>query len=578
MSEFTLKSGFAGDTPAGITRTQIDTLLVAAFASTLSMLHTGFVFGIDNNIFHLPITAGLYDEPQFHDDAFIQSLRYFASGVWLLLSHVEHYLNHTAALFLGLTWLSRLLSFLGFLCCASLVGITTRIDKIVFSLVVCITSFLEGGSFAGLGGLFLNYFTHSELANGIILLAIYAAAKRRFTAATLLVGVTFFINAFAAVWLIAIIAAVAADLLARNETTIRTVLGRTLAGLLPTALLALPVLINIASNPEIARPLDFDYATYLRQYFAEHSLIDSIAGSDLLALAAIELLGAVALSELGTSARALGAAYGGAVLLYVLGIALSLISNSPNILNLQLLRSGTVIHLLAGLAIAALATRWLRDAKDRSFAFGGVSAVLLSAPANAFALCIPVVLAAPSLLRVQPTTSPLMRGIGFAALAFATLILFPFSAWQNLNAALLLIEARVEWTAIGNWARDATVASAMFLVPPGARDHGPQEMAGTIALTRVAIFEATAHRRIWVDYKRGAAAMWTPSYYHIWRTRSLETSLLTSLDQRLNYARNHSIDYVIDLCEAVPATPHPLFRTARLCVLPAQPPAADATL
>src|SRR6185437_3238014 len=78
----------------------IETLAVAAVGAALSLLHKGFVFGIENNIFHLPIVASLYDEPQYHDDMFIQSLRHYSSGVWLLLGGFEKHFGHVQALFL----------------------------------------------------------------------------------------------------------------------------------------------------------------------------------------------------------------------------------------------------------------------------------------------------------------------------------------------------------------------------------------------------------------------------------------------------------------------------------------------
>ncbi|WP_407155555.1 hypothetical protein [Bradyrhizobium sp. STM 3557] len=542
------------------------------------MLHTGFVFGIDNNIFHLPIMAGLYDEPQFHDDAFIQSLRYFASGVWLLLAHAEHYLDHIPALFLGLAWLSRLLSFLGFLCCASLIGITTRADKIVFSLLLCITSFLEGGSFAGLGGLFLNYFTHSELANGTILLAIYAAARGRITTASLLIGLTSFINAFMAVWLAAILSFVIASLLARRAITAGAICRQALPALLPCASLALPVLVNVLSNPALGQALDFDYVAYLREYFAEHILIDAIPVYDLLALTALALLGHVALRQLGVNARELRAAYCGVLGLYAAGIVLPYLFASQSLFNLHLLRSSAIVHLLAGLAVAAVVTGWLRDVTKPTFALGSIAVILLSAQTYGFALCMPLFATAPLLLKLQPLASPAMRAFGVAAIGFAALILAPVSAWQNFNANRLLVRSVTEWTELGNWARTGTPEMAMFLPPPRPdRDSPPETLPDAIARSRAAVFESTAHRRIWIDYKRGAAAMWSPPYYHIWRTRSAEIAALKSLDQRLAYAGQHGIDYLIEPCGAVPATTHPLFGTARLCVLPAQPIAANAT-
>jgi len=580
MLDLTLNPRAAGETSAsGITRAEIDTLLIAVFASTLSMLHTGFVFGVDNNIFHLPVTAGLYDEPQFRDEAFIQSLRYFASGVWLLLGRVGHHLDHMPALFLGLAWLSRLLSFLGFLCCASLVGIRTRADKIVFSLVLCITSFLEGGSFAGLGGLFLNYFTHSELANGTILLAIHAAARGRITAASLLVGLTFFINAFMAVWLVIILGFVVASLLARHAVTPAAICRQALPALLPCALLALPVLVNVLSNPAFGKPLDFDYVAYLHEYFAEHFLVDAIPVHDLLALAALALLGHMGLRQLGTNARELRAAYYGVLALYAAGIVLPFVFASQSLFNLHLLRSSALIHLLAGLAVAAMITSWLRDTTKPTFALGGTAAILLSAHPYGFVLCIPLFGVAPLLLRAQPVTSPAMRAFGIAAIGFATLIVAPISAWQNFNANRLLVHSVAEWTEIGNWARTDTPETAMLVVPPRPdRDTAPETLPEAIALSRAAVFESTAHRRIWVDYKRGAAAMWSPPYYHVWRMRSAETASLKSLDNKLAYAGQHGIDYVIEPCGNVPATIRPLFRTARLCVLPAPGFAADATL
>ena len=50
-----------------------------------------------------------------------------------------------------------------------------------------------------------------------------------------------------------------------------------------------------------------------------------------------------------------------------------------------------------------------------------------------------------------------------------------------------------------------------------------------LMLSRTAIFEFVSHRRIWVDYKRGAAAMWTPSYYRTWLARLTEVEGLNSL-------------------------------------------------
>ena len=569
-SRFVLFNGEAETAAATAPR---EMLLIAAVASALSMISTGFLFGIDNNVFHLPIVAGLYDEPQFHDDAFIQSLRHFASGIWLLLSRFDTYLGHTQGLFLGLAYLSRLLSFIGLLCCASLVGIVGTRDRMVFSLLICITTILTGGSYGGLGGLFLNYFTHSEIANGTMLLAIYFAAKGRFTAATILVGATFFINAFMAVWLVVLLGFVAICLLARGDIPLGKACSQVLIGALPAALLAAPVIIGIVSNPEFGPPLDFDYTLFLHQYFAGHSLIDAIPAGNLFALAALTLLGAIALYLLGPTARALQAAYGGAVVLYLTGAVLPLVTESPNLLNLHLLRSSVMFHLLAGLAIAALVTRWLRDTSRPAFLLGGIVALLLSASETAILVCIPVLLVAPRVLAARRPLAPSLRALGYLLLAYGALIAGPLSAGQAFTENRPLANAIAEWDAVGRWARSATPAAAIFLVPTRLHDT-PEPTPAHMALMRPEIFEFAAHRRVWVDFKRGAAAMWMPSYYHLWRTRMNEVNPLTSLDQRRTYARDHGISYVIDHCDTAPAAAEAIYHTAQLCVFPADAPQA----
>src|SRR5688572_11367216 len=92
----------------------IEIVLIAAFGSLLSIGVTGYVFGINNNLFHLPIIVELYNEPQYQADEFIQSLRYFAAGPWLVLAGAGR-LFETYWLFFALLYFSRLISFIGLL-------------------------------------------------------------------------------------------------------------------------------------------------------------------------------------------------------------------------------------------------------------------------------------------------------------------------------------------------------------------------------------------------------------------------------------------------------------------------------
>jgi len=541
----------------------IETLVIAAVASAISMLLTGFVFGIGNNLFHLPIVAGLYNEPQYQDDAFIQSLRYFASGVWVVLSDTQKYFERTDLVFFILNYLSRLLSFIGFLCVAPLLGVVERRDKIIFALLACSTPFFRGSSPAGAGAMLTSAFTHSEMANGTLLLAIYFVIKGRFTAATVAWGGTLFINAFMAVWFAPLWLITVVRHLLKRRTTIRMLCFGTLVGALICVPIVFPVLRAIISNPDFGRPLDFDYIAYLREYYPDHFLIDTFQLADIIPMFGIMALGAVALWRFGAAARELQAAFLGAILLYLFGTIAPLISGSPLILNLHLLRSGVVIQLLAGIAALALATNWFDRNRPAMFLPGSLIVLVLALGRLESLLAIPVILGASYFASASELTLAYCRRLGYAALAVAVLVACPMQAWRNLEMRRILAKGPVEWEAVGRWARQETPQAAIFIVP------NPEKPLSD-PFSYAANFEFISHRRVWVDWKRGAAAMWMPSYYRIWHERMTEMAGLTDHAARLAYASRNGIDYVVELCEMPPSQDDVLFRTDRLCVFGAK--------
>ncbi|MCK1744561.1 hypothetical protein IVA80_28035 [Bradyrhizobium sp. 139] len=543
----------------------VETFLVAVFASAISVLRTGFVFGLTSNLYHLPIVAGLYDEPQYHDDGFIQSLRYFASGVWLTLSGVEKYFDNVPLLFFVLFFLSRLVSFVGFLCCASLLGVTERRDKIVFSLILCFIAFLDGYSYAGSGGLFINYFTHSEMANGVALLAIYFAARGRFTAAVVAVGITAFINAFFAAWLLPPLALIGICHLSQRKATIGAISSQVLIGLILCLPLLFVVLRGFLANPEFGHP--FDLANFLRQYFPGHVLIDSTSLGDIFGLSGVTLIGALALFWPKRVAPELRAAYLGAILVYLIGIVLPFVTGSPIILNLHLLRSSTVIHLLAALAIAALATNWLR--RDREAAFLPACLVVLFVTFEGWAgLALVTAVLIFGLRTKAPGPAPsYQRTMGYLVLATAVLVAYPLAIWSGVNFSRICNEAVSEWTDIGKWARSNTPLTATFLTPIRPELDGRADVSiADMALDRGSVFEFVSHRRVWVDFKRGGSSVLTPSYYPVWRSRLTDVEGLNSSAERIAYASRNGIGYVIDICQGPAAGNGVIHRTKRLCV------------
>ena len=68
-------------------------IVVPVFGGIVSTMLSGFLFGTGPNVYHLPIVANLYDEPQYANDTFIQSLRYFFSGLWLLLRGSDRWID-----------------------------------------------------------------------------------------------------------------------------------------------------------------------------------------------------------------------------------------------------------------------------------------------------------------------------------------------------------------------------------------------------------------------------------------------------------------------------------------------------
>jgi hypothetical protein len=132
-----------------------------------------------------------------------------------------------------------------------------------------------------------------------------------------------------------------------------------------------------------------------------------------------------------------------------------------------------------------------------------------------------------------------------------------------------------EWNEMGNWARGNTDLGSIFLIPVG----GPEDPPGLdeIGLMEwraahgASIFEFAARRRVWVNWHRGAAAMWYPPYYKVWHQRVNEVQATQSFDDRLNYARKSGIGYVIEVCTQAGNAP-PLFRTNRLCLFQASAP------
>lgn len=550
---------------------------VAAIAGALlSLVVTGYAFPAGNNVFHLPIVARLWDLPEFAGDVFVQSLRHFSSGLWMVLAGSADRFDPRTA-FLVLLVFSRLLSFVGFLACADHFGIREGKRRFLFAGLIAVTPLMQSLSFAGRGGLFIDTFTHSEVANGLFLLALWAVLSGRFALALSTIGAVFFVNAFFGVWVGVVLAVVVGREVVVGRLEPRRLVKAVAIGLVVGGLFAWPVVHNIVANPDFGRPIDFDFVDFLEYSYPNHVLFRALRWHQWLGLAMVLAIAVLALRRLGDPDRRTGTALAACVLVYAIGIVAPWVTHAPLVLNLHLLRSGTMIHLLAALLLTTLTVRWWFDA-DRSHAvLAAVVTVVGCLPTDgamrhvavAILLVIVVVEArfgeqagwtafaerfAPSVRRLR---------LGTAALAMLTVTISV--AWTETRLATAEAWSE-EWGAVADWAGHATKPGAIFLTPSVDRwDGGSLDEDQSLGATLNTAFEFRAHRSLWVDPKRGAMVLWSPSTHAVWRRRMEETRALETWTERLAYARSRGITHTIEIT-AGECPGRPIFRTKRLCV------------
>lgn len=542
-------------------------IVPAAIAATalLSVLLSGHRSGDNNNLFHLPILTGLYDEPQFARDVFIQSLRYYVSGFWMLFAGAAD--DQTVLwFFLPLQLLSRALFFAGVAMWAPLLGLAGWRRGSLLLLIVALAETLRRAAPAGDGGIFVENFTHSELCNGTSLIALALAARGRYGWAFAVAGVTFFVNMFMAVWLAPPLAALAATAWRRDEVDLATLARRSAPGLLAAGLLAVPVLARMVTNPDFGRPLNFDYPDFLVEYWPHHFLVQHLRLGHLLKFAGLVAAGAVAALALHPgSRRNLLPVFGGYLAVWAIGALLPFLTSSATLINLHLLRVSGMIAIVATLAIATHIVRFSlsEDRADRH----------VWAPALLLSLAIDIrLVAAAALLLMARTRLPVPSRATHRLIPLIALVVVlgaaTMRAVEAFRADQQFRAAQRRWAVLAEWARERTDRNAVFLLPPyNIRSDGPLPASppGQDRLVQASeLFPTTAHRGVWVTGKQGAAVMWWPRYYEQWRTRLIETLELPDVPSRLSYARRHGIAFVVDECAAAGA-PAPAFRSGPLC-------------
>jgi len=175
------------------------TLLISV-ATVLSISMQGFAFEFANDVFHVPIVLHFDKILQFAHDPFVQSLGKFVSPVYLLLSLVadEHNIE---LLFLLCHVVTRATTFLAFLMICTAAGVPEGWRRAAVVALLTSAHAIYGSSAAGDAGLLLPWFSHSELAQAMALIAIALMMRGKMLAAAVAVGLAFDLNAFVGVWM-----------------------------------------------------------------------------------------------------------------------------------------------------------------------------------------------------------------------------------------------------------------------------------------------------------------------------------------------------------------------------------------
>lgn len=565
----------------------------------VSITITGFLFGVSNNLFHIAYVLRLSESQEFAGDAFYASLRNFASIIWPILRIVSNESNVESVFYIS-NFISRTAAFAGLLFLIKSNGLTTTAGLVVCMAALAITPWLQGISILGAHGMFIKYFTHSEVTWPFVFLSLTLYSLKRLPLASAMVGLTFSINAFVGIWLF--IANIVALRIAKETISSATSLKSICAFLL----FASPVLIwMVLTTGGAAESVNLNYIDYIRQYYPIHFLIESAELEHLGIFAAVFVSGVLASQYLPQQKYwiSVQAAF---LLIFLLGIPLPYLVDNRFVFNLHLLRStgieqaiAIVLSITAGTILALNAA----DYRSRLLGAAVLSSIALIDIGWGGLIVIPLALLigigvghgakvdnqstirdlvnryagvltwACVLLFVAAVIRRLLRhGVGIVQISIllAVASIFLLALWKNLSgrvrasllAAIFIIYMVVltarsmqwhangrqnegeavsgqdkSWTELVDWIRLSDI-HGVFLVPVSADRSSGTNM-------RSSEFQLNARRKVWVDWKQGAAVMWSPSFYNEWSSRYREVSTLASPDEYIAYARAHSISNVI---------------------------------
>jgi hypothetical protein len=563
-------------------------VLMTLLAAVLSLAVTGFQFGVSNNVFHIPYVLGLERHSTFSGDAYYESLDRFTSWIWPIIRSVASE-QTIEEVFFSAHVLSRVAAVAAICWLFISNGLRTASALAAGLAVVAVTPWLTGASFFGRHGLFIHYFTHSEVTWGPLTAALVLMSRGRTVAAAGMSAVAFSINAFVGVWLVAMLAMAVAFAEGRRPTS-RDVLKS--VGLF--VLIATPTAVWIATTMTGSDGrVEFSYIEYIRLYFPHHFLAEAALAHEIVKFLLMTYSGLLAALLLDNT-RFWFAVIGACLLLIGVGVVLPYVLDARPVFNLHLLRVDGIVQFLTLLLIVCAALQALsrdRRAFVTVLAFtclaglvtaqrdGGPILVALSMTLIALAArggrlgrfaddpsaqrrlmfwCLLPAVVVCVLLDVRAERIDGISAVRYAILLAvmavvmrmrdhpmhvrviegAVLALCLLMAAARLDARIEyqdeMAEARKPYEALVDWIRESPLDGPL-LIPLDDPYHS----------RKFETFQLDARRRVWVDWKQGAVVMWDPSFHEQWATRFEEVRALADDAARIAYARDNGIAHVV---------------------------------
>lgn len=565
---------------------------IIAIAGIASIYALGFQYGISNNIFHIPYVLRYDELPQFQSDTFVQSLKNFTSIVWPFFRATTAEENIELAFFVGHI-LSRILALHALLWLFKSNCAKKQQSAFIALIAAALCPWLMNSSEVGGHGLFITYFTHSEVTWGPLIYALIFAQSGRLRLAALFTGVVFLINAFIGIWLALALAAPTIALELKNRTPNWKKITQSTAILIGTSS---PVLIWIGLTiTNSQNTVDFSYIEYIRYYYPEHFLIESTPVSNIRNLLIITYCGFLAIT-FGRNRQFWRLTLISLVGLLLVGAVLPYLADKRFIFNLHLLRSAGLLQFIAialtlsgciNIAtedqnsastrlIAILAALLLITRETEPTALLGCATLLtiialrkhlqckhntshalslkiLRSMENPYFLIfiVTATIGIETKFFWSPILSPVRWGLALATILTLTKLKISTSLknrillalWISFSAFLAKDNAdsrksapaslSTDYIQLTNWAKNRD-ASGPYLLPTN----------GTYK-NQFNDFQLLTKKTIWVNWKQGAAVMWQPSFYSQWKVRLSETSNLTDSKSLLTYALNNKIPLVV---------------------------------